>query len=158
MSNNKNRKRSRRKPIRKFNAEGLAALRKCRLFIYLTFAFDFGLFFYHPIASLFHVRDQRILYGFVLMVACQVLVSFMHLVKYASTIEEFVPPEQKKFAVMYAARSRFFILMQYVVLAVILINSIQYQNLTFNTVLVFGSIVLVALSLQNITILQRRFL
>jgi hypothetical protein len=152
----KNKNKSTKQP-RKLNREGLAALQKCRFFIYLMFVFTILMMLYSPIANLFHVKETKILYGMVLMVACQIVVATMHLAKYNTTVEVFLSGREKDYANMYTARLRLCVLMPAVVLVVAVINHSQWQSGLMNTLLCLLNVAFVVMSLQNLTILQRNY-
>ncbi len=150
-------KKSAPKKNRQLNREGLTALQKCRFFLYLIVLFNILAMFYMPIAHLFGVKETQILYGFVLLIVAQIVVSTMHLAKYLTTSEIFLEGREKDYANMYTARTRLGILMQGVVVLVMVVNQVEFQNGILNTLLSVVNVTLVLLALQNITILQRNY-
>lgn len=140
------------------NREGLGALQKSRFFIYLIFVFDLLMMFYAPIAHLFGAKETQILYAIMLMIAAQVIVASMHIMKYTTTVEIFLDGKEKDYANMYAARARFCTLLQFLMIVVAVINHVQCQSQLFNTLLCLVGVTLVVLTLQNITILQRNYI
>jgi len=152
---------SRRKNNRqnhKPNTVGLAALQKCRFFVYLNFFFLLVTMFHKAISGFFGISDTKVLYGMILMIAAQVIVASMHIVKFATTIEQFVEKDRQKEATMYTARARFFILMQAIVLILLTINHVQFTNLFLDVIICLIGVTFIIFTLQNLTILQRNFI
>lgn len=156
--------------------EGYQALGKVRAFTYLIFVFDVLLLFHQGIANLVRTTDTRILYGLIMMVAIQSVISQMYVVKYASEAENIIfgsiktggkgkskkatkasADRQKELskAMMYAARTRYFILANFIIVALLLLNSLQIHSYIFDKIVVCGGIVLIYFVLKNLTILQR---
>lgn len=157
--------------------EGLQALGKARAYSYMLFGFDIALMLHELIAKLFNVSDTKILFGFLALVAIQATIGSMYLVKYASEARDIImgssgkrgkkgkkakatkaSAEREKEvekAMMYASRARYMFLANYVVVILLLLNSLQIHSIFVDKSVVFAGIILIYFQLKYITILQR---
>lgn len=133
--------------------EGRIALAKIRKFSYILF-FCYALSFFHNLLSnLFHVSINRILFGFIAIEVCQLIIMMLHIFKFATTIQG---DKNKNVTTMIAARVRVFITIQIVLLLVQAINSGSMKSSLIDYGCIALNICNLFVVLQNLTILERK--
>lgn len=129
------------------------ALGKLRGYTYLIFVFDMLLLFHQSIAKLFHMPDMKILYGIIALVFIQVTLCILWCVKYVLSMQN---KKGTKTLTMYASRIRFYLIGEYLLLGIMVVNKAWIHSYMIDK----GAVIFLVLSLiavlKNCTILQRQ--
>ncbi|ASS38125.1 hypothetical protein AXF17_06700 [Mogibacterium pumilum] len=133
--------------------EGAIVLGKVRGYCYLIFLFDVLLLFHAEIAGFFGTSDKKILYGFIAIILFQAILSVLYVVKYVTTVSQ--KDKKRKAIIMYAARLRYCFTGMLVLLAGLIGNYAIYANLYVEKALIMILVMMLFLSLKNLTILER---
>ena len=133
--------------------ESAVALGKVRGYCYLIFLFDILLLFHNEIAVFFGAADRKILYGFVAIILFQTVLSILYVVKYVTTVNK---DKKRKEIVMYAARLRYCFMFMLVLLGAIVLNFSMLSNMMVEKALIMVLVLMLLISLKNLTILERR--
>lgn len=133
--------------------ESLRILGKIRGYSYLIFIFDLLLLIHKNIADFFHTTDEKILYGLIAILFIQITFCVLWIIKYVFVVQS---DEQVKTLTMYAARVRIYLLVMYMDLILLIINSVIVRSYTFDKLLVIMLILMLVAVLRGITILHRR--
>lgn len=134
--------------------ESAVALGKVRGYCYLIFLFDILLLFHNEIADFFGAADRKILYGFVAIILFQTVLSILYVVKYVTTVNN--KDKKRKEIVMYAARLRYCFMFMLVLLGTIVLNFSMLSNMMVEKALIMILVLMLLISLKNLTILERR--
>lgn len=134
--------------------ESAVALGKVRGYCYLIFLFDILLLFHNEIAIFFGAADRKILYGFVAIILFQTVLSILYVVKYVTTVNN--KDKKRKEIVMYAARLRYCFMFMLVLLGTIVLNFSMLSNMMVEKALIMVLVLMLLISLKNLTILERR--
>lgn len=134
--------------------ESAVALGKVRGYCYLIFLFDILLLFHNEIADFFGAADRKILYGFVAIILFQTVLSILYVVKYVTTVNN--KDKKRKEIVMYAARLRYCFMFMLVLLGTIVLNFSMLSNMMVEKALIMVLVLMLLISLKNLTILERR--
>ena len=134
--------------------ESAVALGKVRGYCYLIFLFDILLLFHNEIADFFGAADRKILYGFVAIILFQTVLSILYVVKYVTTVNN--KDKKRKEIVMYAARPRYCFMFMLVLLGTIVLNFSMLSNMMVEKALIMVLVLMLLISLKNLTILERR--
>lgn len=134
--------------------ESAVALGKVRGYCYLIFLFDILLLFHNEIAVFFGAADRKILYGFVAIILFQTVLSILYVVKYVTTVNN--KDKKHKEIVMYAARLRYCFMFMLVLLGAIVLNFSMLSNMMVEKALIMVLVLMLLISLKNLTILERR--
>lgn len=134
--------------------ESAVALGKVRGYCYLIFLFDILLLFHNEIADFFGAADRKILYGFVAIILFQTVLSILYVVKYVTTVNN--KDKKRKEIVMYAARLRYCFMFILVLLGTIVLNFSMLSNMMVEKALIMVLVLMLLISLKNLTILERR--
>jgi len=133
--------------------EAQNALSKLRGYTYLIFVFDILLLLHQSIANLFHMSDIKMLYGLVALVFIQVTLCILWCVKYVLSMQN---RKETKTVTMYASRIRFYLIGEYFLLGMMVVNKAwlhSYMIDKFAVILLILSLIAV---LKNCTVLQRQ--
>ena len=134
--------------------ESAVALGKVRGYCYLIFLFDILLLFHNEIADFFGAADRKILYGFVAIILFQTVLSILYVVKYVTTVNN--KDKKRKEIVMYAALLRYCFMFMLVLLGAIVLNFSMLSNMMVEKALIMVLVLMLLISLKNLTILERR--
>lgn len=134
--------------------ESAVALGKVRGYCYLIFLFDILLLFHNEIADFFGAADRKILYGFVAIILFQTVLSILYVVKYVTTVNN--KDKKRKEIVMYAARLRYCFMFMLILLGTIVLNFSMLSNMMVEKALIMVLVLMLLISLKNLTILERR--
>ena len=134
--------------------ESAVALGKVRGYCYLIFLFDILLLFHNEIADSFGAADRKILYGFVAIILFQTVLSILYVVKYVTTVNN--KDKKRKEIVMYAARLRYCFMFMLVLLGTIVLSFSMLSNMMVEKALIMVLVLMLLISLKNLTILERR--
>lgn len=132
--------------------EGRESLAKIRSLSYILFIFYFAMFFHTGLTKLFNTSETKILYGFIAIIATQILLCTLHIIKFGMTVQS---GKKKSVTMMVAARVRAFFMIQGVFLIVQAVNAtvMRSQFIDFGCIVI--NILNMIMVLKNLTILQR---
>lgn len=133
--------------------DGRESLAKIRTLSYILFIFYFVMFFHSWLTKLFQTSETKILFGFIAIIATQIILCTLYIVKFATTLHN---DKKKKVTTMIAARVRVFFVIQVIFLAAQAINATVMKSKFIDYGCIFVNILNMIMVLKNLTILQRR--
>lgn len=133
--------------------EAQNALSKLRGYTYLIFVFDILLLLHQSIANLFHMSDIKMLYGLVALVFIQVTLCILWCVKYVLSMQN---RKETKTVTMYASRIRFYLIGEYFLLGMMVVNKAWLHSYMIDKCAVILLILSLIAVLKNCTVLQRQ--
>jgi len=135
------------------NKEGRSALAKVRTYCYILFMCYAVMLFHYGLSNLFKVSVTRVQYGLIAIIAVQIIMCIMYVVKFATTVQG---GKKKDVNMMIAARVRVFFLIQALFLAVQAVNASVMESKLIDYGCTVVNILNMIMVLQNLTILQRQ--
>lgn len=135
--------------------EAQSALGKLRGYTYLVFVFDILLLLHGMLSDLLNMSDAKMLYGLIALIFIQITLCILWCVKYVLSMQNRKEKELKALT-MYASRIRFYLIGEYVLLGIMVVNEAWLHSYLIDK----GAVIFLVLSLiavlKNCTILQRQ--